>query len=346
MTDAPHNIEPHSIEPHRVSVWLHPAQARLVAVLRDACGLSITRAGGPTGHQTIATDVGAHAADDDARRMLVEAQGEAVLLFDTAGMIGGEAGEEPRLIASVMSRGVRVISLDPVPATAFDPAARGATDAGLSGLSMLAAMRTMPAMREAGELLADFGTPTAMIVEAIAGPGETSMGSRLFDAMGMVHAMMGEVESVAAVFVPGAGIAGGGAGETLRDLRGTLSATVRFAGGRSASVVASDRGGAWRRSATILSARGRFTMSDDGFEWRDESGVSIDSWTAKATTGPAAGWRAAEVLAESLSRLLDPSLGVEPRAESQGVLCLCQTALLSCRTMQMESLSTVRRMVG
>lgn len=341
MMDVSQSNSPQDGTTRKVSAWLHPGQAKLVAVLREACGLSITRAGGPVDHRRVSADLLAGAAVDDARRMFVEAEGEAVLLFDSTGMIGGKEGDEARHVGAAISRGVKVISLDPIPGTAFEAAG---TETGLGGLLMLASMRTMPALREAGELLHDFGTPTAMIVEALAGSGETSMGSRLFDAMGMVFAIMGEAESVAATYVP---VAGGGApGETLRDLRGTLSATVRFADGRSASVVASDRGGSWRRSATMLSARGRFTLSDDGFEWRDESGVPLDSWNAKEPTGPAVGWRAAEVMSESLSRLLDPLLSVEPKIETAGVMCLCQTALLSCRTMQMESLSTVKRMVG
>ncbi|MEK6700761.1 MAG: hypothetical protein AABZ53_00730 [Planctomycetota bacterium] len=342
MEGSPANPQ-QSGSPHKVSAWLHPAQARLVGVLGDACGLSITRAGGPVDHHRVCADLSAGAAVDDARRMFVEAETQAVLLFDTTGMVGGKAGDEARHVGAAISRGVKVISLDPIPGTAFEPAG---AETGLGGLLMLASMRTMPAMREAGELLQSFGHPTAMIVEAIAGSGETSMGSRLFDAMGMVFAVMGEAESVAAAYVPATTLGGGPPGETLRDLRGTLSATLRFSDGRSASVVASDRGAAWRRSATMLSARGRFTMSDDGFEWRDESGVQIDSWAAKAPTGPAAGWRAAEVMGESLSRLLDPLLSAEPKIDTAGVMCLCQTALLSCRTMQMESLSTVKRMVG
>ena len=98
---------------------------------------------------------------------------------------------------------------------------------------------------------------------------------------------------------------------------------------------------------SLLGDKGRVRIGDDGFEWVGPDGALVDeSKPKKARKGAAVPTLAVAAFADSLSRLLDPGIPDGGPPNHVTVLTLCQTALLSARTGQGESPSTIRRMVG
>lgn len=335
----------------QVAVWVSPERESLVREVAQACEMTISHAGAPDASQTrrVAGDLGA-AVEDDLRRLIVDPPGDResqpglVLIADLA----PETELDARHIAQAAARGGKVATLEPLPHSALTLTGggwmEGVNAAALSARRFVPAMRLGRAMREAREVLEHFAEPSAGMVESVCGPQEGSLGARLFDAMDVVLSVMGEAETVMASFtsaIEGAAGAVGAPGESLLGLAGTMGVTLRFAGGRTATVFASDRAAAWRRSVTLLGAKGRLTVKDDGFEWRDATGAVVDA--SKAWESPV---RAASVIAEAVARFADPRAPQDAPGDLVGALSMCQAALLAARTGQAESPATIRRMAG
>ena len=79
-----------------------------------------------------------------------------------------------------------------------------------------------------------------------------------------------------------------------------------------------------------------------GWGWGEPSGTVVDA----SPTAEAPAWPAAAVLTEALARFADPAAAAEAPGDLAGVMAMAQAALLSARTGQAESPTTIRRMVG
>jgi predicted dehydrogenase len=204
-------------------------------------------------------------------------------------------------------------------------------------------------MRLVAEVLEAFGPIRSMSVESHGSPAEGSLGAHLYAGLDLVLSLMGEPETIDA---PCAMLSVGKTvraipGESLRDLHGDITASLRFVDGRAAGLTVSDQGGRWGRTVMLLGEKGRIRIFDDGFEWIGPDGKTIDETRPRKakkgepvlSAGPAA-------FVDGLSRLLDPGIPEPGPSNHAAVLTLCQTALLSARTGQGESPSTIRRMVG
>lgn len=208
-------------------------------------------------------------------------------------------------------------------------------------------LRLTGPMRSAAELIEQAGELLAFNVECVGAPSSGSLGARLFDAVDVVVELFGVPERVDAAFVwhdrprsvhsiPG---------ESLRGLDGDFTGHLRFADGRSGTVLASNRGGAWRRELVLICERGRLRINDRGLEWLDADGSATDrSESAAAGFSGEELWAVA--LAEQIQRAMDPRVPPPRPTDYARVLSVTGAMLLSARTGEGESPATLLRMAG
>lgn len=339
---------PSASEPtRRLAVWLDTAQVPLARAVAELASARIVGAGSPTrGHSGAVADELACAVHDDLRAMLSTVEADAVLILAPGDL--GSAGDNAYLgsVEVAAARGVKVASIEPIPSTVFGQS--GAAKAGpeASGIAFIPRHRASAPFREAAEPLAQLEAPRTLSVEAWNVPGAGSLGAAMFSSMDLILSFMGEPRVIDAVYLPAAIGPSARGPESLRDLRGDLTAVLRFEDARAATLVLSDQGGRWNRSATFTSPQGRFRVFDDGFEWIGPDGRKLDELRPeRARRGDPDPGHAQRAIARALSDLLDPSALVIPATQMDSVLVLCETALLSARTSQAESPETIRRML-
>lgn len=287
--------------PVRVVVWGEPEQEALVRQAAARGRWTIVAAG--------SSDAAAQGLD---RALAVGACGslrdaaqrdDVDLLWIASGQ--NVHAEDRRLIRR---RGIRAISSEPLPATSAeimaDPSeARTATFVPL--------MRQSPGWRAATEALGALAGPAAAVFAFSGAAGEGSITARLHDALDAALSLFGEAQAVDA--------AGG---------RGHLTANLRFAGGRSASIYVSDCAGCWRRSAEIVSASGSLHIEDGAFTWHAGDGHLLDRKRPTRTAEPTPG----ALIAAAAGASAPPDQHLDPAV----LLSTLEAALLSCRTGQGE----------
>ncbi len=332
-------------------LWLRPDQLPLAHELCELCGLVVEQVGSPARGRSgeLAAALNADAIDD-LRAALAETSAKLVLLLDP-----GDFGAEPnatddRALAAAKSRGVKVASLEPIPATALalhtpgvgDPAEDVAIP---DPVRFLPHLRQSKRHREAAEIIEQFGYVRTLTIEQWNTPAEGSLGSLLFSALDLAIGILGVPETVDAQFVSPAHGQGVHtvAGDSLRALSGDLTALLRFSDGRGATIVASDHAGRWNRVVTMLGPSGRLRIYDDGFELVNAAGEKVDESRQRRTVKSPA--HSVAAIADAIDRLLDTHAAVPPPLDHLGILTTAQAALLSTRTGQPESPDTIRRMV-
>ncbi len=333
----------------RTAVWLNEDQAPLALEVARRAGLELTIAGSPDRGRSAAVAASLSAqAHDDARTLLLEAEVDLVWFLSAKGV-----DEDPAALIAASERGVRLATLEPIPASAI-AIAHPRWNKNIGGASACDIVRLCPfdrfsrAARDAADLLDLFGSASVLSIDATCAPGEGTLGSRLLSAIDQVHALLGEPEAVNAVFTPPASENAivSAPGDDLLNLHGSISAAVRLADGRGATILVSDQSHDWYRDITLIGPKGRLTITDSGTTWSGESGSGD---TDPHAPTPALGSRptdAAEAISWSLRRLLDPGLPPERPSDIASLLATAQTALLSARTGQAETVATVRRMAG
>lgn len=352
---------------HRVIAWLRPDQVALARAVAEAAGLSFAAAGSPARGQatSIAGELGCPAIDDlrlaiaTARLPAPDAdaspdRASMVWMLDPGEFAASPGDDDTSALLAARERGVRVASLEPIPASALalggpglageEPPPARATDS----IRLVPLARFAAAYRNAADIVQSLVPPRLLVHEAWATPVEGSLGARLFAAMDLVVALMGEPETIDAAYVgPKAGALHTLPGESLRDLHGDLTVNMRFADARAACLALSNQGGRFSRGTTIIGNAGRLRVFEDGFEWTDPAGQKLDeSRPASRRRGSPPPDHAAATLADALSRLLEPGQPDAAPVNVESALVLSQTALLSARTGQAESPSSVRRMAG
>lgn len=345
---------------HSALVWLRADQASLVRAVAARAGLSITAAGGPEADRgKAASEVLGTAHADDLRATLANTDARLLLLADPGGFADGSNAADAALLRSLALRGARIVSLEPVPAALVSAPPRVATGAGGGDEALAAAAsgewaRPVPLARwhrpfqEARELLESFGVVRSASVTCLGHPSEGSLGARLLDGLDLLGSFLGVVESVDAAYV---GVQAGRAmhalpGESLRGLRGDLTANVRFADGRAACLFASDRAGQWERSLTLVGAGGRLRVTDSGLEWIDDGGRRLDRSREGATDSFASGAASVVLVAEQVRQALESGAGAPGAPGFARTLAGAQAALLSARTREAERPGTLLRMAG
>lgn len=338
----------------RVICWCGPDQAELVGAIVARAGAEVVLAGAPASRDTadVAKALGAERADD-LRATLASAEADAVLLGDCGEFGAGGEPADAAAVAQAHARGAKVLTLDPAPASALELTS-GAWKKNTNGAVPADIVRPLglfgrtSALARSPEILENFGAARFAAVEMWAPTGAGTLGGRLFDGLELLSGLMGECERIDAAHATAdrSEAAHVLAGESLRGLRGEMTANLRFDDGRAASLVVGVGPGAgsgwgWRRRCTLLGERGRLTVDDGGFVWIDEKGAKADE-SGEPGTG---GRDSVEVLGAALERALDGAVPASAPVAHEGVLTLAQAALLSCRTGQGESPAMIRRMM-
>jgi hypothetical protein len=332
-------------------VWLRPDQLPLAHQLVESCDLNLEAAGSSIRGRSTELAAALHTEPaDDLRAALAETSASLVLLLDPGDFGAKPSITDDRALAAAKSRGVKVASLEPIPATALalhtpgvgDPAEDVAIP---DPVRFLPHLRQSKRHREAAEIIEQFGYVRTLTIEQWNTPAEGSLGSLLFSALDLAIGVLGVPESVDAQFVSPAHGQGVHtvAGDSLRALSGDLTALMRFSDGRGATIVASDHAGRWNRVVTMLGPSGRLRIYDDGFELVNAAGEKVDESRQRRTTKSPA--HSVTALADAIDRLLDPHAAVPPPLDHLGILTTAQATLLSTRTGQPESPETIRRMV-
>ncbi len=335
----------------RTIAWLDPAHLPLVRELARLADLSVIGAGSPTrGQSSIVAGELETTSFDDLRATLASAEADLFLIAAPGELSSGR--EDAGAILAARARGARIATLEPIPASAMDLLSGGWLEQTAEGRAA-DSVRFCPLWRrsatflDATEVLESLGPVRTLSIQAWSGRGEGSLGARLFAALGLVHTLMGEPETIDAAYI--APTAGPGLhalpGESLRRLSGDLTANIRFADRRAASLTVSDHAGRWNQSAELLGPGGRLRFSDDTFEWIAADGAIADE-SRKRRRSAATASTAAHAIADQVLRLLD-SADPDPRPlDHAAVLSMSQAALLSARTGQPESPATIRRVAG
>src|SRR5690606_33710015 len=214
--------------------------------------------GSPDRASSAAAELGTRPLDD-LRHALASEEADLFWIPAPGGFGTGEgASEDAAALLAARGRGVQVVSLEPIPASATDLAAGWLDPSGAvrpaDCCALAPRMRLGRPFREAQEVLESFGAVRSAMVESWRRPSQGSLGAQVYDAMDLLCALLGEPQTVDAAHVaPGApGRSRGRGGDSLRGWRGDLTASLRFDDGRTASLVASDHAGRWNRTVTLL----------------------------------------------------------------------------------------------
>jgi hypothetical protein len=327
-----------------VRAWLRPDQADLV---RQAVALARMRL------QAVGTPARGHASAlasrldcdplHDLRAAIAQTRDGIFLLADPDEFGTTPAPDDARTILAARERGVRVLTFEPLPSNALflGPAAWLDGPPGSYPAQIVPLPRALRTFRSAIEPLQTFTPPAVLAIQALSRPSEGSLAARLFAAMDLVRNLLGEPETIDAACAAPSPLTS--PGESLRGLTGLLTANLRFAGGRSASIVAGDHAGRWNFTATLLGPQGQLTFHDDALEWIGPQGEALDQQrgNSRRRGKPRTVDHAIAALADALS-----SSTLDPPFDAPAVFCMAQAALLSARTGQPESPATIRHMAG
>lgn len=376
---------------HPTLLWLTPEQVPLFRAVAAEAGLDIIAAGSPDPTQSTEVAAALGAPPIDNLRTALATTKAALAIIAEPGSFAAQASarsdssdaDDAAVLHEARDRGVRVLSLEPLPASVLQldepslttPDTEGAgIILGQSAVSAAATSasgtpgewamfcplaRLSRSVRDAAELIAQLGAVRVVSVESLAGAGQGSLGARLYDACEAVVWLLGLPDRVDGAFAPpptpqararGVHVL---PGENLRGLDGDMTVNMRFADGRAASILASNRAGRWMRTLTLLGENGRLRIFDDGFAWYAPDGRLIDSSRdAAAPRGRARGSEsqpealalAARAIADQITRLLDPHIPPDQPTDGLSVLATTGAALLSARTGEGESPATILRM--
>ena len=337
----------------RTAVWLDESQLELAQEIARRASLDIVAAGTPARGRSAAlasalsTEASTTAPIEDALDLMSSEAVELVLFMTVEGLPAKPAPYIQAVGPDDGGAAPMLASLEPIPASAI-AASQANWQRFVGPLAACDLVRLCPldrfsrAARDAADLLDLFGRPSVLSIDATCAPFASSLGSRLISALDQVHALLGEPEAVNAVYTPPASDSPivAAPGDDLAGLRGSMSAAVRLADGRGATILVSDQSTGWHRDITLIGPKGRLSITDTGSTW------SGDTEPHAASPLPSRPTDAAEAISWSLRRLLDPGIPPERPTDAASLLATAQTALLSARTGQAEDVATVRRMAS
>lgn len=325
MTSGPENL---------VSCWLRADQATLVRAIAEQAGFEIVLAASPDG-PAVAESLGAAPAPD-LRSMLASASTGIVLIADQSGLAYHDGMNALEAVLAAAQRGIQIVSLEPIPAAALhlsSPAWRDAPDTVRERISFVPLARRSSAFAGMAELLNQFGEIETVGVRVLCTRAAGSLGARLFGLCELLVTLMGTPESIDAAHVSDSPTP-----DTLRGLHGHLTANLRFPGGRSATILASDSAARWSRSITLIGPGGVIDASDHRIRWIAPAGNVLDESTMSDEANPVA--LEAALIADSIVASLTPAFRSTP-IDMNATLALAQAALLSARTGHPESPGTI-----
>jgi predicted dehydrogenase len=199
-------------------------------------------------------------------------------------------------------------------------------------------MRRMRRYREFAEVLRDFGAIRSVTI-AIDGPAsEGTLSARLVSAIDCVTGMIGEPS-----VVHGAMSVGTPRSEpALGRLRGECGALLRFDSGEIASLMLCDQQARHDFEVVVRGPSGSLRFETTGMKWVGSDGVVRED----VLFGSSSASSGARLIAEELSRHLNPSAVEQGPVQWCSVLATAQAVVLSIKTGQAESPHSIQRMSG
>lgn len=340
----------------RTLLWLRPDQAALARALSERVALDVAAVGTPpSARATPAADALRDAFPnaqpiDDLRHALTSAT------FDLALFLSGDPAEpgappdaspceDPEILRYCRTAGITLATLEPAPASAMSCVS-------LAEANLLGPIRILPllahasVMADAADAIATFGPIRTVALAGRASRTAGSLGARLFDAMHLLHSLLGLPESIDASYVPHHGPAPQPGThtppESIRRLHGDLTANLRYPPGHAASLTVSSRAGRWFRGVTLLSESGCFRLDETGFQRFDQQGELVDASEPRPSEGPPG----LAAIADALGRLLDRHKPDPRPIDLPPVLAMCEAGVLSAHTGQAEPPAAILRMAG
>jgi hypothetical protein len=212
-----------------------------------------------------------------------------------------------------------------------------------------------------------------------------SLGARLFDAVDLMHLLAGVPVSVFASYAGWSGTSTGTEaserdasgysaalhilpGQSLRDLHGDIAIAARMPGGQAVSLRASNTSGRFEVDVRIIGSAGSIVVRDGRLTWFDAQGRAGEDATEGEHAGtPRAGEGGrgqgrdgalsvadlatdldffVDVTARQIERYLSGGVAEVREIDLARVLATAQAALLSCRTGEPESPTTMMKLGG
>jgi len=339
----------------RAVLWLERAQEDFALALVRAAGLVPVALGVADAASRGRADALAQAFPDaqhptDPRQALTTGDADLAIFLSASG--ARDALDDASVLASAAERGVKLATLEPTPASTLDLARFERALGSAEPVRAVPALSRAPVFAHALDLLEQVGPVRTLSVATRCARGQGTLFARLFDAMDIVLSLLGEPETVDAA-VCGPVVPGRvhlAPGDSLRDLRGDLTANLRYAGACAASLSLSDNAGRWFRGVTLVGHGGCLRFDDASYEFIDPSGKTVDSSAAgdrRGRTNPGAAHAlAAASCAQQIHAMFDAHAAPAPPRKTATVLAMAEAALLSARTGTPESPGAVLRMAG
>ncbi|QNN21471.1 hypothetical protein HED60_04020 [Planctomycetales bacterium ZRK34] len=312
---------------HEVLIWTDAERGDLIEqVVGRMRGIHILAVGGPRKGPLapLAATLDAR-CEDDLRKMLVDQPASFLLLGTTTGVSKAELEQAQR-------SGTTVLALEPV---AADLDVLG-DEALVRTVVMMPALYASPAWQAAAEPQQALGTIQSIHLSSLAPPAAGSLYTRFYESLDLLMTLMPSPETIDAALtgplkqVP----------DDLRSLTGHLTAHLRFAGGASAVMHLSDRADAWSRRLVIIGDEGQITLDDISYRLSAADGHTLDEL---APPDKPVAIDPADLIVAQWQKLMDRA--PSPRtAPPHQIIAAARSALLSCRTGELESVATLLRM--
>jgi hypothetical protein len=291
--------------------WLTPEQAPLLDALASRVGLDL-RLVGSVGHLDRPADDDRPTTDDPrvfVQHAFDDANAQPLALF-----LDPSPLDDPALLAAV-PEAFRLHALGPTPTDVRE--LQTLRQRRLEAAPIFGLMRDARRFADVLDALGALGELRTVHVAIRTPASAWPASAALYDAMHLLHALLGLPESVDASTATA---------RSLRDVRGNLTAHLRFARGLSATVSIAEQSGGWSRGMTIVAAEGTLRFTDAGFEIIGPDGAIRDrsSRADQAATQ--------DVLSEHLARAIDPRLPSPEPYDRAEVLAMCGAVLLSARS--------------
>ncbi len=325
-------------------VWLRPDQEERARRLIDDLGLRIAAVGAPALASFRSSNLLDIEASDDFRRTLADHPDAALLMFALSADERQALTHPGSLPRGVSSADTPIITLEPL-APSLNDVRQLCEDhtTWLTRVHRAPNLVVAPGPAAAIASLDSFGRVRSIDL-ALRSGGESSLAALLIDAMEFIAATLGESESIDAS-LSGLDASSGlrlTVGDTLTSVTGDLSAHLRFPDDRAAAISLSDRAGVWFRGATLLGAGGCIRFDDRSCEWIDPAGTTVDESSMPEPDGSPVD----DLIRRQIEPILNQRAVPTPPTRRIKAYALAEAALLSARTGQPESPSTILRMAG
>jgi len=329
--------------PPTAIVWCEQSHARFAREVCDAIGARVLAAGTPQGAAEHFQDA---AKIDDIRHALLSQDADLALLA-TARTSGDDETadllDEPSLMRDARKRIRTIVTTCPSPTGVRLAPSPGESDR--QSVRFVPRFNMLSSFSHARDALETFESVRSLSFSSRCAPAHGTLGARLLDAMLTVHTVLGVPENIDASIITPQQTAGihRATPEALSQLSGDLTANLRFASPRAASITLSDRGGRWFRGVALVGAPGCVRIDDDSFEFIDPEGAVVDS-SRDEGTGSTPDGPAVRVISRQIAEAMDPRVPPPPQQDLREVLSMCQAAILSARTGEPESPGTILRL--